>query len=97
MVFVVAHVRGGGELGRPWYEHGKLLKKKNTFTDFIAVAPHLVATDVTRSENLVALGGSAGGLLMGAVANMAPDRSPASSRRCRSSTRSPRSSTRRCR
>jgi oligopeptidase B len=73
MVFVVAHVRGGGELGRPWYEHGKLLEKKNTFTDFIDVARHLVDTGVTRSENLVALGGSAGGLLMGAVANMAPE------------------------
>ena len=73
MVFAVAHVRGGGELGRPWYEHGKLLEKKNTFTDFIDVASHLVDTDVTRPENLVALGGSAGGLLMGAVANMAPD------------------------
>jgi oligopeptidase B len=73
MVFVIAHVRGGGELGRPWYEHGKLLEKKNSFTDFIAVGAHLVATDVTRPENLVALGGSAGGLLMGAVANMAPD------------------------
>jgi oligopeptidase B len=73
MAFVIAHVRGGGELGRPWYEHGKLLEKKNTFTDFIAVAAHLVGTDVTRPQNLVALGGSAGGLLMGAVANMAPD------------------------
>jgi oligopeptidase B len=73
MVFAVAHVRGGGELGRPWYEHGKLLEKKNTFTDFIDVASHLVDTDVTRQENLVAFGGSAGGLLMGAVANMAPD------------------------
>ncbi|MBS1691979.1 MAG: S9 family peptidase [Actinobacteria bacterium] len=72
VVFAVAHVRGGGELGRPWYEHGKLLEKKNTFTDFIAVAEHLVATDVTRPAALVALGGSAGGLLMGAVANMAP-------------------------
>jgi oligopeptidase B len=73
MAFVIAHVRGGGELGRPWYEHGKLLEKKNTFTDFIAVARHLIATDVTRPENLVAMGGSAGGLLMGAVANMAPE------------------------
>lgn len=73
MVFAIAHVRGGGELGRPWYEHGKLLEKKNTFTDFIAVAKHLINTDVTRPENLVALGGSAGGLLMGAVANMAPE------------------------
>ncbi|HKP42575.1 S9 family peptidase [Mycobacterium sp.] len=73
MVFAVAHVRGGGELGRPWYEHGKLLEKKNTFTDFIAVAKHLVDTDLTRPENLVAFGGSAGGLLMGAITNMAPD------------------------
>ncbi|MFG1931440.1 S9 family peptidase [Mycobacterium sp. NPDC048908] len=73
MVFAVAHVRGGGELGRPWYEHGKLLEKKNTFTDFIVVARHLIQMDVTRPENLVALGGSAGGLLVGAVANMAPE------------------------
>ncbi|BBX32025.1 protease 2 [Mycolicibacterium mageritense DSM 44476 = CIP 104973] len=73
MVFVIAHVRGGGELGRPWYEHGKLLEKKNTFTDFIAVAKHLVDSGLTRPQNLVALGGSAGGLLVGAVANMAPE------------------------
>ncbi len=73
MVFAVAHVRGGGELGRQWYEHGKMLEKRNTFTDFIAVAKHLVNTDVTRPDNLVGYGGSAGGLLMGAVANMAPE------------------------
>jgi oligopeptidase B len=73
MTFVVAHVRGGGEMGRLWYEHGKLLEKKNTFTDFVAVAKHLVDSGLTRPEQLVALGGSAGGLLMGAVANMAPD------------------------
>ena len=73
MMFVVAHVRGGGEMGRLWYEHGKLLEKKNTFTDFVAVAHHLVDSGLTRPENMVALGGSAGGLLMGAVANMAPD------------------------
>lgn len=73
MVFAVAHVRGGGELGRPWYEHGKMLEKKNSFTDFIAAAQHLVQTDVTRPQNLVAYGGSAGGLLVGAVANMAPE------------------------
>ncbi|HKH50472.1 MAG TPA: S9 family peptidase [Mycobacterium sp.] len=73
MVFAVAHVRGGGELSRPWYEHGKMLEKRNTFTDFIAVSRHLINTDVTRPENLVAFGGSAGGLLMGAVANMAPE------------------------
>jgi oligopeptidase B len=72
-VFVIAHVRGGGELGRLWYEHGKLLEKKNSFTDFIAVARHLVETGVTRPTNMVALGGSAGGLLVGAVANLAPE------------------------
>ncbi len=73
VVFAVAHVRGGGEMGRLWYERGKLLEKKNTFTDFIAVARHLVDTGKTRPQNLVALGGSAGGLLMGAVANLAPE------------------------
>jgi oligopeptidase B len=72
-VFAVAHVRGGGEMGRLWYEQGKLLEKKNTFTDFIAVGRHLVDEGLTRPHNMVALGGSAGGLLMGAVANMAPD------------------------
>ena len=72
MVFAIAHVRGGGELGRLWYEDGKLLEKKKTFTDFIAAATHLVDSGITRPQNLVALGGSAGGLLMGAVANMAP-------------------------
>ena len=73
MVFAIAHIRGGGEMGRMWYERGKLLEKKNTFTDFIAAATHLIDSGVTRPENLVALGGSAGGLLMGTVANMAPD------------------------
>ncbi|MDT5094382.1 MAG: oligopeptidase [Mycobacterium sp.] len=73
MVFVIAHVRGGGELGRLWYENGKMLKKKNTFTDFVSSARHLVDTGITRPENLVAMGGSAGGLLMGAVANAAPE------------------------
>ena len=73
MVFAVAHVRGGGELGRPWYEHGKLLEKRNTFTDFIAVASHLVGAELTGPQQMVAYGGSAGGLLMGAVANLAPD------------------------
>ncbi len=73
MVFAVAHVRGGGELGRRWYERGKMLEKRNTFTDFVSVAKHLIDADVTRPENLVAYGGSAGGLLMGAVANLAPD------------------------
>ncbi len=73
MVFAIAHTRGGGEMGRLWYQRGKLLEKKNTFTDFIAAGRHLVDTGLTRPSNLVALGGSAGGLLMGAVANMAPD------------------------
>ncbi len=72
MIFAIAHVRGGGEMGRLWYESGKLMEKRNTFTDFIAAASHLVETGATKSQNLVALGGSAGGLLMGAVANMAP-------------------------
>ncbi len=71
-VFAVAHVRGGGEMGRLWYEDGKLLKKKNTFTDFISAAKHLVDSGLTRPQNLVAYGGSAGGLLIGAVVNLAP-------------------------
>lgn len=73
MVFVVAHVRGGGEMGRGWYEHGKLLEKKNTFNDFVDCARHLVDRGWTSPERLVAHGGSAGGLLVGAVANQAPD------------------------
>jgi oligopeptidase B len=72
-VFAVAHVRGGGEMGRGWYEDGRLMTKRNTFTDFIAAARHLVASGWTSVERLVARGGSAGGLLMGAVANEAPD------------------------
>ena len=72
-VFAIAHVRGGGEMGRPWYDDGKLLHKRNTFTDFIACAEHLVAQGLTRPNGLVARGGSAGGLLMGAVANLRPD------------------------
>ncbi|MBF9010853.1 MULTISPECIES: S9 family peptidase [Corynebacterium] len=74
VIFAVAHVRGGGEMGRAWYDNGKLLHKKNTFTDFIAVADDLIARGVTAPEVLAAEGGSAGGLLMGAVANMAPER-----------------------
>ncbi|MGW4367398.1 S9 family peptidase [Nocardia takedensis] len=73
MVFAVAHVRGGGEMGRLWYEHGKTLTKKNTFTDFVSCARHLVDTGRTAPDRLVADGGSAGGLLMGAVANLAPE------------------------
>jgi oligopeptidase B len=72
-VFAVAHVRGGGELGREWYEGGRLANKRNTFTDFIACAEHLVAHGYTSPARLVARGASAGGLLMGAVANMRPD------------------------
>lgn len=72
MIFAVAHVRGGGEMGRLWYEHGKKLAKRNTFTDFVAVARHLVDNDITAPDRLVAQGGSAGGLLVSAVANMAP-------------------------
>jgi len=72
-VFAIAHVRGGGELGRRWYDDGKLLHKRNTFTDFIAAARQLVADRWTSADRLVAEGGSAGGLLMGAVANLAPD------------------------
>jgi oligopeptidase B len=74
IIFAVAHVRGGGELGRTWYEQGKTLSKKNTFTDFIACADHLVEQRYTARDRLAARGGSAGGLLMGAVANLAPDR-----------------------
>lgn len=73
VVFVVAHVRGGGEMGRGWYENGKMLAKRNTFTDFIACAKHLIDTGVTTPAQMVAEGGSAGGLLMGAVANLAPE------------------------
>lgn len=72
-VHATAHVRGGGEMGRHWYEDGKLLRKKNTFTDFVDVARHLVAEGWTSAERLVAEGGSAGGLLMGAAVNLAPD------------------------
>jgi oligopeptidase B len=71
--FAIAHVRGGGEMGRRWYDDGKLLHKPHTFSDFIACARHLVATGWTTADRLVAEGGSAGGLLMGAVANQAPE------------------------
>ncbi|QNQ90963.1 prolyl oligopeptidase family serine peptidase [Corynebacterium poyangense] len=74
VIFAIAHVRGGGEMGRRWYEEGRLLHKRNTFTDFIAVADDLIAQKITSPETMAAYGGSAGGLLMGAVANMAPDR-----------------------
>jgi oligopeptidase B len=71
--FAIAHIRGGGELGRHWYDEGKLLEKPNTFSDFIACAAHLCAAGYTSPGRLVARGASAGGLLMGAVANQAPD------------------------
>lgn len=72
-IFAIAHIRGGQELGRQWYEDGKLLKKMNTFTDFIDVAEHLIAQGYTSSSKLFAEGASAGGLLMGAVVNSRPD------------------------
>ena len=72
-VYAIAHIRGGQEMGRYWYEDGKLLKKKNTFTDFIDCAKFLIAENYTNSSVLFAEGGSAGGLLVGAVANMAPE------------------------
>jgi oligopeptidase B len=72
-VYAIAHVRGGQELGRQWYEDGKLLKKKNTFTDFIACGEYLIRERFTNAEKLFAMGRSAGGLLMGAITNMRPD------------------------
>ncbi len=72
-VVAIAHVRGGEEMGRSWYETGKLLNKRNTFTDFIACAEHMIAEGYTSVDRLVINGGSAGGLLMGAVTNMRPD------------------------
>lgn len=73
VIFAIAHVRGGSELGRRWYEDGKFLHKANTFTDFIACAEHLVRRRYTSPRYLAATGGSAGGLLMGAIANLRPD------------------------
>ena len=72
-VFAIAHIRGGGEMGKPWHDQGKMMSKKNTFTDFIAVAEKLIADKYTAKDRLVIEGGSAGGLLMGAVTNMRPD------------------------
>ena len=73
VVFAIAHIRGGEEMGRQWYDDGKLLHKRNTFSDFIASAEHLIAEKYTDPRKLVTQGGSAGGLLMGAVLNMRPD------------------------
>src|SRR6266542_2652344 len=72
-VFAIAHIRGGQEMGRQWYEDGKMMKKENTFTDFIDCAEYLVQQKYTSKEHLYAQGGSAGGLLMGAITNMRPD------------------------
>jgi oligopeptidase B len=74
VVYAIAHIRGGEEMGRRWYESGKLLHKRNTFTDFIAVTEHLVDQGYAAPDRVAAMGGSAGGLLMGAVANMAPEK-----------------------
>lgn len=73
VIFAIAHVRGGGEMGRQWYEDGKLTAKRNTFTDFVACARHVIDSGLTTPDRLVSEGGSAGGLLMGAVANLAPE------------------------
>jgi oligopeptidase B len=72
-IFVIAHVRGGGELGKPWHDVGRMHRKMNTFTDFIASAEYLIANNYTSKEKLIIEGGSAGGLLMGAVTNLRPD------------------------
>ena len=73
VVFAIGHIRGGGEMGKAWHEQGRMMRKKNTFTDFITVAEHLVARKYTSRDRLIITGGSAGGLLMGAVTNMRPD------------------------
>jgi len=73
VVFAIAHIRGGGELGKPWHDSGKMMVKQNTFTDFIACAEYLIAERVTAPDQLAIQGGSAGGLLMGAVVNARPD------------------------
>jgi oligopeptidase B len=72
-VYAIAHIRGGQELGRQWFENGRLLHKKNTFTDFVDCAQFLVNEKYTSKEKLFAMGGSAGGMLMGAVINLRPD------------------------
>src|SRR6185369_9356209 len=72
-VYAIAHIRGGQEMGRGWYDDGKMMKKMNTFFDFIDCAEHVVRERYTSVDRLVAHGGSAGGLLMGAIANLRPD------------------------
>ncbi|MCM2256615.1 MAG: S9 family peptidase [Vicinamibacteria bacterium] len=71
--FAIAHIRGGGDLGKPWHDAGRMQKKRNTFTDFIACAEHLIAEKYTSADRLAIEGGSAGGLLMGAVCNLRPE------------------------
>jgi oligopeptidase B len=73
VIYAIAHIRGGGELGKPWHDAGRMHQKRNTFTDFISSAEHLIANHYTSSEKLTIEGGSAGGLLMGAVTNLRPD------------------------
>lgn len=73
-VYAIAHIRGGQEMGRSWYENGKLMNKMNTFTDYIAVTDHLIAEGYGAADKVFGMGGSAGGLLMGAVANLAPEK-----------------------
>ena len=73
LVIAIAHIRGGGELGKPWHDSGRMMNKKTTFTDFITVAEHLIAKKYTQRDRLAIMGGSAGGLLMGAVTNLRPD------------------------
>jgi oligopeptidase B len=73
VIYAIAHVRGGGELGKPWHDAARLHNKRNTFTDFIACAEHLIAAGYTNNQKLIIEGGSAGGLLMGAVTNLRPD------------------------
>ena len=73
VIYAIAHIRGGGEMGKQWHDDGKMMKKKNTFTDFVNVAEHLVAKKYSSPNQLVIQGGSAGGLLMGAVTNLRPD------------------------
>jgi oligopeptidase B len=72
-IYVICHIRGGQYMGREWYENGKMLKKMNTFTDFIACSKHLIAQKYTSADHLYAQGGSAGGLLMGVITNLAPE------------------------
>jgi len=73
VIFGIAHIRGGGELGKEWHDQGKMMSKRNTFTDFVACAEHLIQEKYTSKDRLIITGGSAGGLLMGAVTNMRPD------------------------